>query len=391
MKSTRIFYLFTFLSALSVGVTLTIYVPLMIEDLHFSYADVALVNVVFWATVILAEIPTGAIADGRGRGWSVMWGAVIMTSSSFIFAVSKTVGWFMLAESLAGISRAFYSGALTSWIADAPDRDAPLSKVYGTATMIKGVTYVVGPFVAMLVVSSAGRWSAFVIATIVNLIAVVFAYSFMRGNEIEHTISEFEALQHAWSDLKASAALRWVTVIQFATGLFVIFNLYWTPFLLARVTQLDLAYAWVFMYGSLTLAGWVIHRATPAKGLEGRALLAGLALTALPFLVVQIFQPLGIIVSLFLVHEFGRGALQPLTTLFIDRRVKPAYRATFQSLSSFAASAGSVVTLVSLAVILPGSTPESSLIETIWLIGGLVLSGAVVLLWLTRPEYKKIA
>lgn len=390
MKSTRIYYLFTFLSALSVAVTLTIYVPLMIEDLHFSYADVALVNVAFWATVILAEVPTGAIADGRGRGWSVLCGTVIMTFSSFIFMISKTVGWFVLAESLAGVSRAFYSGALTSWIADAPDRKTELSKVYGVATMIKGATYVAGPFVAMLVVLSAGRWSAFLIATVVNVVAAVFAYTFMRGNEIEHTITEFEALQHAWKDLKESAALRWVTVIQFATGLFVIFNLYWTPFLLARVTQLDLAYAWVFMYGMLTVAGWVIHKATPAKGLEGRALLAGLTLTALPLLLVNITQPLAMIVSLLLVHEFGRGALQPLTTLFIDRRVQPEYRATFQSLSSFAASAGSVVILVSLAIVLPGATPQTSLIELIWFIGGAILFSAVVLLWLTRPEYKKI-
>ncbi len=210
----------------------------------------------------------------------------------------------------------------------------------------------------------------------------------MQGNELEHPMSEFEALRNAWAHLRASAAMRWIVLVKFVFGVTVLFNLYWTPFLLAKVTQVELSYVWIPMYGALVLSGWVLSRVNPKKGREDSWLILGLLVTAILLLGFSLNEPLGMILSLLILHELGRGTINPLMTAYVDHRIRPEFRVTFQSLTSFIGAFGDLLALGVVAIVLAGTKPDPGVIPIIWAVGGAVFFIAILVLWFYRPNGK---
>jgi len=386
MRSEKIYYVFTFLKYAVAGVTHTLYIPMLSLDLGLTYAQIAMVNGVFWTTIILAELPTGMLADGRGRGWSVAMGSLFGAASGFTFAYAQSFEAVMLAEALVGVSFAFFSGALTSWVADAPDRTEQLTKVYGRATMLGGFASVMAVLVGAQLGAYYGRWVGFFLMGVGSLVMYLFALKYMQGNEPEERMQEFEALKHSYRHLKTSAPLRWVVMIKFLAGAVVMFNLYWTLFALTMITDVQLSYAWLPMYLAVVVAGWLINRFAPREGREGRSLIGAFVLIAVPLVLLRLDKSILLVLSLFVVHEFGRGAFPVLTEAYVDHRVRSAYRATFKSLSSFVGSLGMLLTVGLASLLLAGNEPDPELIPVIWSVTGAVMLGGVILLWLFRPR-----
>ncbi|MFH1712518.1 MAG: MFS transporter [Patescibacteria group bacterium] len=386
MGSTRTYYVFTFLKYAAAGVTHTLYIPMLSLDLGLTYAQIATVNGVFWATIILSELPTGMLADGRGRGWSVAVGSLFGAASGFTFALAQSFEAVMLAEALVGVSFAFFSGALTSWVADAPDRTEQLTKVYARATMIGGVGSLLAVLLGAQLAALWGRWFGFLLMGFGSLVMFIFALVYMQGNEPEKRMKEFEALKFSARHLRSSVQLRWVVMIQFLAGAVVMFNLYWTLFALTMINDVQLSYAWVPMYLAVVVAGWLMHRFAPEAGKEGRALVGAFVLIALPLLILRLGQPVLLVLAFFMVHELGRGAFPALTESYVDHRVRTGYRATFKSLKSFVGSLGMLLTVGLASVLLAGKEPDPELIPVIWSVTGAVMLGGVILLWLFRPR-----
>ncbi len=88
-----------------------------------SYSQI---GVVFsWLVVlgILAEIPTGVIADKWGRKASVILGTILLTLGGIVNSVTR-FGWeLVIGTSLMSIGRAFISGALEAMVYDSMKKD----------------------------------------------------------------------------------------------------------------------------------------------------------------------------------------------------------------------------------------------------------------------------
>src|SRR5688572_10336557 len=84
-----------------------------------SIADIAFVNIVFWTTIILMELPTGMLADGKSRIWSVRIGIACFALGCFAYANVQGVGTALIGEIALGVGFAFVSGAESAWITDA--------------------------------------------------------------------------------------------------------------------------------------------------------------------------------------------------------------------------------------------------------------------------------
>ncbi|MEK7481456.1 MAG: MFS transporter, partial [Patescibacteria group bacterium] len=108
MRPERLYYLFTALVRLGPTVTVTAYVPFLLS-LGLSLGEVGLVNAVFWAVVMLAEVPTGMLADGRGRAWSLKIGAFIQLVGIALYVTATGLYSAMFAEAMLGIGAAFLS------------------------------------------------------------------------------------------------------------------------------------------------------------------------------------------------------------------------------------------------------------------------------------------
>ena len=80
-----------------------------------------IVNAIFFVTLFICEIPTGAFADIFGRKASYVLSWFILALSMFIYAASSSFAGFIVAEIVAAIGRTFSNGAFDAWLKDKLD------------------------------------------------------------------------------------------------------------------------------------------------------------------------------------------------------------------------------------------------------------------------------
>ncbi len=114
---------------------------------NITLFQVALLAVVFEATIILFELPTGILADKYGRKLSTSIGFCLLAVSGIIFFSMKSFFGFLVAEIVFGLAETFISGALEALTVDslAPEkRDLLLPRLFANRTVYKTVALLVG-------------------------------------------------------------------------------------------------------------------------------------------------------------------------------------------------------------------------------------------------------
>lgn len=385
MKATTTYYRFTFLFRFGIGATATLYVP-WLHEIGLTLSEIALLNAVFWGAVLLFELPTGMLADGRGRGWSIKMGALIYGIGALVF--SQVTGFYgaLVSEFILAVGFTFLSGATTAWITDAPDRDDELQNIFANVNIVSGITTVIATLLAVYLTDYLGTTVYWYLLAVFSLSASVFAWHSMQRNEPERAMKEFEALRHAVDHLKRSRDLRWAAVASAVTGLFGTFNMYWAVLMLVYVSKIELGWMWTGMYLALALSGWLVRsgfgkRLGPASGIMFSFILAGFPMMFFGFTV-----PVASWFVLMAIHEVGRGSIGPFIDTFVNERIPSDYRATFGSLQSFIGSAGMSAVLLGSAVYMHflGNGVESIIL--LWTITGGVLVVSSIILWILRPK-----
>lgn len=95
---------------------------LFLLDSGLDIFQVFLVNAVFTAAMTLFEIPTGAVADSRGRKVSLQWSSVMLFTGTLGYLAAGTWGGgivaFAAASAILGLGFTFFSGAAEAWAVD---------------------------------------------------------------------------------------------------------------------------------------------------------------------------------------------------------------------------------------------------------------------------------
>lgn len=389
MRSTKAFYIFTFLTKFGLGSICSIYV-LYLLDIGLSYSELALVNALYFVFIILFELPTGMLADGRGRGYSIVSAALFTAFSGIAYYLSDGVTGVIIAEALAAIGTAFFSGALTAWVIDAPDRVISIQRVYANKTILDGIGIAVGTLLGAYIATWSGRAEAFVVFTIFYLLATLFAFVFMRSDGAERGMSEFEALKHAIAHLKNSYSMRWALGVSMATGIYGAYNLYWAPLIITQFSQIELSWIWILLYSTTVVAGVIVRRQS-ADEIASRNHLAKRTLMALILIAVAMAfvwtTDNGFVwVALIAVHEFGRGLVEPYLNTFVNERIESAYRATYESLQSFLGLFGLLTVQLIITGIFKVLGSDAAFIPWLWLGASLALLAVTGVLWRLRPK-----
>jgi MFS family permease len=95
-----------------------IWVIFLQEGRGLSLTQVTLIDLAFWLTVAVGEIPTGAVADTWGRKPSLMIGATLTIIAIVLFALAPTYPLILLANALWAIGFTFDSGAALALLYD---------------------------------------------------------------------------------------------------------------------------------------------------------------------------------------------------------------------------------------------------------------------------------
>jgi len=115
-RNIRVYYLF--MGSTGFMIFLPIWIIYLINGRGLSLTEVGVFEAVFWITIIVAEVPTGAVADRFGRRISLALGACLFAISTVIFAMADDFALLLGSYLVMGIAMTLYSGAGDAFLYD---------------------------------------------------------------------------------------------------------------------------------------------------------------------------------------------------------------------------------------------------------------------------------
>ena len=130
-----------------------------VNDLQLTAFQLIMLGTALEVSALIAEVPTGALADRFGRGGSVLVSFVLMGVSMIVHGATTNYAMLVLSQVLVGIGWTFRSGADVAWLSDqfgeSTETDDLVGKVVVRRHLITQIaTAATMPFVVLL-----GWWS----------------------------------------------------------------------------------------------------------------------------------------------------------------------------------------------------------------------------------------
>lgn len=388
MRAAHIYYLYDAIADFGLAMTVTAYSPFLLS-LGLTLGEVSLLNAFFWLVAVLSELPTGMLADGKSRAWSLKMGCVFLMFGGFAYLFAEGFFTALIAECFVGVGMAFFSGAEQAWVTDAlhrEGRDHERRRVFATAGVIRGFVMVIGGILGSLIALSHVRliWLPLVFTA---PLAWLVVHKLMNGQgEPIHKLTEMEALRASVLLLKTSRALVWVIAMMVVFGAVISFNHFWSPYFQPLVGTMGLSWVWAIIYIGFALSAVLVRRLTIPQGQESVWIVASVVITGIGLVCAGASSGLMLPLSAVVVHEFGRGMFYPLVDSFVQHRVESGYRATFGSLQSLLGRIGLVIAPILIWLTIRHDPNTPSTIAFIWFACGTVLLMGALTLFLVRPR-----
>ncbi len=351
-----------------------------------SLLEVNLVNMAYFLTLFICEIPTGAFADIFGRKTSFVLACALMCVSMCIYGSSGTFSGFIVAEVVGGIAATFRSGAFQAWLVDSLRHhgyDGEYRHIFGREGLIRqiggGIGAVAGAYLATL--NPTLPW--FVGGIVLGITAIAAsvtmreayferaAFSWRRGIVSMKNIA-VSSIRHGSTNM----AVRFVLVITFVQVFaFQPINMYWQPFFKGHgMEERHLGYVFVGMTTMLAIGAYVASRLRNA-GNEKSLIIKAQVVTGILVLVAALVSGLPLVMLFFILHEIPRGCVGPLMDNYLQKRIPSSERATISSFCSIAPHIGGAIGLV-----LSGLLARYFGISTTWIVSALVLIVAAIIM-----------
>src|SRR3954451_7834186 len=160
---------------------------LFLLDAGLSNTEAFSANAFFTGGQVLFEIPTGVVADTRGRRFSYLLGAATLLASTLLYYVmwqvkAPFIGW-ALASVLLGFGFTFFSGATEAWLVDALKATAftgNLETVFGRAQTVSGVAMLTGSVGGGVIAQATNLGVPYLLRAAILGVALAIAFAFMR-------------------------------------------------------------------------------------------------------------------------------------------------------------------------------------------------------------------
>ena len=128
------FYLYTFL--LNLQLWWPIWIIYLQEERGFSLGQVTLLEVPFYLSIVVLQIPAAAIADRWGRRTNLALGALLTATAVTVFGLAETYQLILFSYLIWGVGVAFLTGADAAFLYDslkALGREGEYQRIYGGA------------------------------------------------------------------------------------------------------------------------------------------------------------------------------------------------------------------------------------------------------------------
>lgn len=369
-RNIPVYYLFYAVSGFLIWMPIWV---IYLQDFRgMSLTQVAAIESIFWITVVVAEVPTGAVADRWGRRVSLAFAGGIFCLGSVVFAFSSTYVILLVAYVTVALAMTLYSGAGHALVYDTLrqlGRTREYEKHIGRSEALAFGSMLMATLLAGPLVALAGYPATILAGAAAMGVAGLIAL-FLR--EPPRSEAEFTGQQPGHDGSTAaprtpglfsnvlggvlvvwrSKLLLWyILAATLLSGVIMVSSDFLLqPFVVhhgvdpASGVDSGFAYSGIVMspvagmlVGSL-IAAWVANRFG-----ERRSLVLPLFVACLIFLVPTLWDSLWVVGAIGLLAAV-RGMSRPIATGYINRRIPSDQRATV--LSMFELSAALLIAII---------------------------------------------
>lgn len=160
---------------------------LFLLDAGLNNTEAFTANAFFTAGMVIFEVPTGIVADIRGRRFSYLLGTLTLAISTYLYFFMWQMstpfwGWAAVSISL-GLGYTFFSGAVEAWLVDAlfsSGFDGSLEAVFAKGEIVEGSAMLLGSFSGGIIAQTTNLGVPYVLRTLIFMITFVLALIFMK-------------------------------------------------------------------------------------------------------------------------------------------------------------------------------------------------------------------
>jgi len=334
---------------------------LFLLDAGLSNAEAFAANAFFTVGQVLFEVPTGVVADTRGRQFSYVLGALTLILSTLLYLVmwqlhASLWGW-AIASILLGLGFTFFSGATEAWLVDALKAtgfQGHLEHVFGRAQTIGGAAMLVGSVSGGLIAQATNLGVPYLVRAGILGVTVVIALRFMHdlGFTPQRDVSPATAIRNVVRGAVDGGfrrpPVRWLMLaapFSFGAGIYVFYAA--QPYLLELYgdkTAYGIAgLAAAIVAGAQIVGGLIVSRVRRFFTRRTDALIIGGVLNVVLLVLVGLVSSFWIALLLLAGWALVFAIEAPLRQAFLNGLIPSEQRATVLSFDALMGSAGGVV------------------------------------------------
>ena len=337
---------------------------LFLLDAGLNNAQAFGANAFFTAGMVVFEVPTGIVADTRGRRMSYLLGTFTLAVSTMLYLAmwyTSAPFWaWAIASAALGLGFTFFSGAVQAWLVDALTdtgffrSGGTLETVLARGKVVEGAAMLGGSVAGGLIAQATNLGVPYLLRAIVLIVTFGLAYALMR--DIGFTPARGKHLaEEIRSVLRASIAhglghrpVRWIMLEAPFTGGVTIYAFYaMQPYLLelhgdqgafaiAGLAAAIVAGAQIAGGLLVPYLGHVVRRRTTI-------LIAGAGLGTAALALIGLVPSFWAAITLLALWGLVFAAVMPVRQAYLNALIESRERATVLSFDSLLNSSGAVV------------------------------------------------
>jgi MFS family permease len=330
-------------------------------DAGLSNFEAFTANAFFTAGMMLFEVPTGIVADSRGRRISFLAGTITLAITTALYVLlwqlESPFVWWAIVSLLLGLGFTFFSGATEAWLVDALTAskfDGMLETVFARGQVIGGVCMLLGSVAGGFIAQLTNLGVPYVVRAGILVVMFVLALAMMHDLGFTHErgtgpVAEIKKIMHSSVEYGLRVPAIRATMISgfflYGIGIYVFYAL--QPYLLELWGNPE-------AYGVAGLVAAIVAGAQIAGGLLTpfirklftRRTSVMLVLTAVSVVLLGLIGLVAnfwLVVTLIVLWGLADAAAEPVRRAYLNGMIPSQQRATILSFDSLIGNAGGIV------------------------------------------------
>ncbi len=333
---------------------------LFLLDAGLSIVEAFAANAFFTVGMVLFEIPTGVIADSKGRRLSYLLGTLTLALTTFLYLVLAWIHapflYWAIVSLFLGLGFTFFSGATDAWLVDAlkfTKYKGQLDAVFGKAQVVGGIAMLTGSIGGGLIAQFSNLGVPYSVRVLLLLITFMVALFFMKdiGFAPEKAATYKKAVKTiVMTSIKygfGRPAVRWVLLsAPFISGVSIYVFYALQPYLLQLYGD-EKAY-WIaglaaaIVAGAQVVGGLLVPYVRKLFKHRTMVLLTGTTFSAFILIGLAFMPNFYLVILMIVIWGLISAAIGPVRQAYLNDLIPSKQRATVLSFDSLLGSSGGI-------------------------------------------------